>query len=77
MYEIHDYKTSRRLPMQATIDRDRQLALYQMAVHQMMADARSQHAVAALESGEILVLGGRQTDSSIGSAEVFSPAREP
>ena len=40
MYEIHDYKTSRRLPTQATIDRDRQLALYQMAVHQMMADAR-------------------------------------
>ena len=39
-YEIHDYKTSRRLPSQAYLDRDRQLALYQMAVHRMMADAR-------------------------------------
>ncbi|HKA24588.1 MAG TPA: PD-(D/E)XK nuclease family protein [Candidatus Eisenbacteria bacterium] len=40
MYEIHDYKTSRRMPSQAYLDRDRQLALYQMAIHQMMADAR-------------------------------------
>ena len=39
MYEIHDYKTSKRLPSQADVDRDRQLALYQMAVHQMMSDA--------------------------------------
>jgi putative RecB family exonuclease len=40
MYEIHDYKTSRRLPTQAYVDRDRQLALYQMAVHRMMPDVR-------------------------------------
>jgi putative RecB family exonuclease len=39
-YEIHDYKTSRRLPTQAEIDRDRQLALYQMAVNRMMPDVR-------------------------------------
>jgi putative RecB family exonuclease len=39
-YEIHDYKTSRRLPTQTEIDRDRQLALYQMAVNQMMPDVR-------------------------------------
>lgn len=39
-YEIHDYKTSRRLPTQADLDRDRQLALYQMAVNQMMPDVR-------------------------------------
>lgn len=39
VYEIHDYKTSRRLPTQDRLDRDRQLGLYQMAVHQMMADA--------------------------------------
>lgn len=39
-YEIHDYKTSRRLPSQNHVDKDRQLALYQMAVHRMMADAR-------------------------------------
>ena len=30
--EIHDYKTSRRIPSQATLDRDRQLALYQIGV---------------------------------------------
>jgi len=39
MYEIHDYKTSRRCATQWDVDRDRQLALYQMAVHQMMSDA--------------------------------------
>src|SRR5574337_539203 len=31
-YEIHDYKTSGRLPSQEAIDADRQLALYQLAV---------------------------------------------
>jgi putative RecB family exonuclease len=40
-YEIHDYKTSRRLPTQAEIDRDRQLGLYQMAVNRMMPDVRA------------------------------------
>jgi putative RecB family exonuclease len=30
--EIHDYKTSRRLPSQRQLDADRQLALYQLAV---------------------------------------------
>ncbi len=30
--EIHDYKTGRRLPSQAALDRDRQLALYQLSV---------------------------------------------
>jgi putative RecB family exonuclease len=40
-YEIHDYKTSRRLPSQSDVDRDRQLALYQMAVSQRVGDVRS------------------------------------
>lgn len=30
--EIHDYKTSRRIPTQRALDEDRQLALYQLAV---------------------------------------------
>jgi CRISPR/Cas system-associated exonuclease Cas4 (RecB family) len=30
--EIHDYKTGQRVPSQAILDRDRQLALYQLAV---------------------------------------------
>jgi putative RecB family exonuclease len=30
--EIHDYKTSRRMPSQEKLDRDRQLALYQIGV---------------------------------------------
>jgi putative RecB family exonuclease len=30
--EIHDFKTGRRVPSQAQIDRDRQLALYQLGV---------------------------------------------
>ncbi|MEP7029041.1 MAG: PD-(D/E)XK nuclease family protein [Candidatus Eisenbacteria bacterium] len=44
-YEIHDYKTSRRLPSQGDVDRDRQLALYQMAVSQQLPDVRSMRLV--------------------------------
>jgi len=40
-YEIHDYKTSRRLPSQNDVDRDRQLALYQLAVTMRLPDVRS------------------------------------
>ena len=39
-WEIHDYKTGSRLPSQAEVDEDRQLALYQIAVEQMYPEAR-------------------------------------
>jgi putative RecB family exonuclease len=39
-YEIHDYKTSGRLPSQDAIDADRQLALYQLAVEATWPDAK-------------------------------------
>ena len=39
--EIHDYKTSLSLPTQEKIDRDRQLALYQIAVQQKWPDAKN------------------------------------
>jgi putative RecB family exonuclease len=38
-YEIHDYKTTRRLPKQESVDRDRQLAFYHMGIQEMMGDA--------------------------------------
>jgi len=38
-YEVHDYKTSGRLPPQDQIDADRQLALYQLGVVGMWPDA--------------------------------------
>ncbi|MBI2870902.1 MAG: PD-(D/E)XK nuclease family protein [Candidatus Omnitrophica bacterium] len=38
--EIHDYKTSGRLPDQETINADRQLALYQIAIQQRWPDTR-------------------------------------
>jgi putative RecB family exonuclease len=38
-YEVHDYKTSGRLPAQDQIDADRQLALYQLGVAGMCPDA--------------------------------------
>jgi len=38
-YEVHDYKTSGRLPAQDQIDGDRQLALYQLGVVGMWPDA--------------------------------------
>ncbi len=37
-YEIHDYKTSGRLPVQDEIDADRQLALYQLGVERVWPD---------------------------------------
>jgi putative RecB family exonuclease len=37
-YEIHDYKTSGRLPTQEEVDKDRQLALYHIAVQGMWED---------------------------------------
>jgi len=38
-YEIHDYKTSGRLKTQGQIDKDQQLALYQIAVQRDWKDA--------------------------------------
>jgi RecB family exonuclease len=37
--EIHDYKTGRWVPSQETLDRDRQLALYQIGVAESYGDA--------------------------------------
>jgi putative RecB family exonuclease len=39
-YEIHDYKTSGRLPTQENVDSDRQLALYHIAVERMWPDVK-------------------------------------
>jgi putative RecB family exonuclease len=40
-YEIHDYKTSGRLKTQAQVDKDPQLALYQIALQRMWKDVKS------------------------------------
>jgi putative RecB family exonuclease len=37
-YEIHDYKTSKSLPVQSKMDEDRQLALYQIGIQNMWND---------------------------------------
>jgi putative RecB family exonuclease len=39
-YEIHDYKTSGRLPTQDDVDSDRQLALYHIALERMWPDVK-------------------------------------
>lgn len=39
-YEIHDYKTSGRLRTQAEADKDRQLALYHLAIERMWPDVK-------------------------------------
>jgi putative RecB family exonuclease len=39
-YEIHDYKTSSRLPSRQDLERERQLGLYQLAVEDAFPDAR-------------------------------------
>lgn len=40
VYEIHDYKTSGHLPDQKTIDKDRQLALYQLGLQNRWKDVK-------------------------------------
>jgi putative RecB family exonuclease len=40
-YEIHDYKTSGRLKTQEDVDKDPQLALYQIALERMWDDVKS------------------------------------
>lgn len=40
VYEIHDYKTSGHLPDQATLDKDRQLALYQLGLQDRWKDVK-------------------------------------
>lgn len=39
--EIHDYKTSKRLPSQEEINRERQLALYQIGIEERWPDTQS------------------------------------
>ncbi len=39
VYEIHDYKTANNLPLQEYMDKDRQLALYAIAVKEGYSDA--------------------------------------
>lgn len=40
-FEIHDYKTSGKFPEQASVDHDRQLALYEMAVRSAWPEVQS------------------------------------
>src|SRR3989338_1622986 len=40
VYEIHDYKTSNRLPTQEDLDDDRQLAIYSYGIKKMYPDAK-------------------------------------
>lgn len=39
-YEIHDYKTSGSLPLQESLDEDRQLALYEIGIRKKYPDVR-------------------------------------
>jgi putative RecB family exonuclease len=39
-FEVHDYKTSSKLPDQAELDEDRQLALYQIGVRRLWPEAK-------------------------------------
>lgn len=39
-FEIHDYKTGSKLPKQAKLDEDRQLALYQIGVQTLWTEAK-------------------------------------
>lgn len=43
VYEVHDFKTGRRLPTPGDLKADRQLALYDIGVRQNFPDAREVH----------------------------------
>jgi len=45
IFEIHDYKTSGFLKSQAELDKDRQLALYSMAIRKNFPDAEEVHLI--------------------------------
>jgi CRISPR/Cas system-associated exonuclease Cas4 (RecB family) len=45
VYAIHDYKTARYLPTQASLDKDRQLTLYQIAIQERFKDVVEVHLV--------------------------------
>jgi putative RecB family exonuclease len=40
-YEIHDYKTNKRLPSQEEVDKDRQLALYQIGIEKKWREIKN------------------------------------
>ncbi|MFH1589444.1 MAG: PD-(D/E)XK nuclease family protein [archaeon] len=40
IYEIHDYKTANNLPLQEYLDKDRQLALYSIAIKEQYKEAK-------------------------------------
>jgi len=39
-YEVHDYKTSNNLPRQKFLDKDRQLALYSIAIKELFGEEK-------------------------------------
>lgn len=45
VYEIHDYKTGKRMPSPASMGKDRQLALYEIGVRRSFPDVREVHLV--------------------------------
>lgn len=45
VYEIHDYKTGKRMPSPAALSKDRQLALYEIGVRRSFPDVREVHLV--------------------------------
>ncbi len=67
--EIHDYKTGRYVPKQAALDRDRQLALYEIAVREQLR-----------ETGEVRLvwhfLLSNQTRTSMRTPEQLDELRE-
>jgi putative RecB family exonuclease len=89
-YEIHDYKTGSRLPTPADLERDRQLALYQIGIQQARPEAkevalvwhylafnktlRSQRSAAQLAELREATIGRIQ---EIESAQAFPPRPGP
>ena len=45
VYEIHDYKTGKRMPSPAVIGKDRQLALYEIGVRRSFPDVKEVHLI--------------------------------
>jgi putative RecB family exonuclease len=63
-FEIHDYKTGAGLPVQAELDKDRQLALYQIGVQKLWPEAREVRLVWHLAAFDMEMRSVRTPDAN-------------
>jgi putative RecB family exonuclease len=62
-FEVHDYKTGSNLPDQAELDKDRQLALYQIGVQKLWPDAKEVRLIWHLVAFDVAMKSSRTPEA--------------